>query len=170
MEQAFQDMSTLFIHIMVNSVKCTLTLKQATLCFICCHPNVCCVQCEAPSPAADARIADDSHCGSPLGLDGTKGLSEVGYQSVAGAQIQQAETCPHLSKRSTDSSLQAIQGIPTKWGWVCAPLEKATRDFSLTGLGPCVTTGDKRWTASLVLSCLVLSCTEAVITNTVPGD
>lgn len=53
-----------------------------------------------PAPAEDARIADDSHGSSSLGLDRTKGLSEVGYQPVAGFQIQQAETCPHLSKRA----------------------------------------------------------------------
>lgn len=115
---------------------------------------MCRVQCVVQTPAEDARIADDSHSSSPLGLDGTKGLSEVGYQTVAGAQIQQAETCSRLSKRSTHSSLLVIQGIPSKWAWGCALWEKATRDSSLTGLGQCVTTGDKRWTASLVLSCL----------------
>lgn len=70
--------------------------------------------CVVPAPAVDARIADDSRSSSPLGLDGTKGLSEVGYQPAAGAQIRQAETCPHPREGSTDSSLLAIQAIPDK--------------------------------------------------------
>lgn len=73
--------------------------------------------CVVPAPAKDARIAD-RHSSSSLGLDGTKGLSEVVYQPVAGSQIQQAETCPLLSKRSSDSQVVAIQGLSDKKGLV----------------------------------------------------
>lgn len=53
--------------------------------------------CVVPAPAEDARIADDSHSSSSLGLDDTWGLSEVGYQLVAASQIQQVETCQTMT-------------------------------------------------------------------------
>lgn len=181
------DMSSLVTNIMVlglsvNSVKSSRTPRQATQFLIVKVDSLRILAnlssrrmshsarplCVARAPAEDARNGDDSRSSSPLGLDGTKGLSEVGYQPVAGSQTQQAETCPHLSERGTDSSLLAIQGIPAtkRNAWDSrALLVTVTPDSLVTAWGRCVPTGST--------GRFPIPFTEApktVVSNSVLGD
>lgn len=71
--------------------------------------------CGVPASAEDGWIANCGCNSSSLEPVWLKNFLEVGYQPVAKCQIPHTETCPHLSKSSTSTSLLETWDFSHDW-------------------------------------------------------